>query len=70
MQEKLKLSKSRGASTPAEMKHMQNVPYVSTVDSIMYAKLSILLLSMLLKKLYGLGNLFLDWEWFPQLKNP
>nr|GEU37349.1 retrotransposon protein, putative, Ty1-copia subclass [Tanacetum cinerariifolium] len=40
MQEKLKLSKSQGASTPAEMKHMQNVPYAS-------AKLSILLLSML-----------------------
>nr|GEV21515.1 zinc finger, CCHC-type [Tanacetum cinerariifolium] len=36
MQEKLKLSKSQGASTPAEMKHMQNVPYASAVDSIMY----------------------------------
>nr|GEU51651.1 hypothetical protein [Tanacetum cinerariifolium] len=29
MQEKLKLSKSQGASTPAEMKRMQNVPYAS-----------------------------------------
>nr|GFA94484.1 hypothetical protein [Tanacetum cinerariifolium] len=37
MQEKLKLSKSQGASTPAEMKRMQNVPYTSTVGSIMYA---------------------------------
>nr|GEV56075.1 hypothetical protein [Tanacetum cinerariifolium] len=37
MQEKLKLSKSQGASTPAEMKHMQNVPYASAVGSIMYA---------------------------------
>nr|GEZ61078.1 hypothetical protein [Tanacetum cinerariifolium] len=37
MQEKLKLSKSQGASTPAEMKHMQNVPYSLAVGSIMYA---------------------------------
>nr|GFC76206.1 retrotransposon protein, putative, Ty1-copia subclass [Tanacetum cinerariifolium] len=37
MQEKLKLSKSQGTSTPAEMKHMQNVPYASTVGFIMYA---------------------------------
>ncbi|GKD03882.1 hypothetical protein Tco_1178856, partial [Tanacetum coccineum] len=33
----LKLSKSQGASTPAEVKHMQNVPYASVVGSIMYA---------------------------------
>ncbi|GJT59369.1 hypothetical protein Tco_1002902 [Tanacetum coccineum] len=37
MQEKLKLSKSQGASTPAKLKHMQNVPYASVVGSIMYA---------------------------------
>ncbi|GJX68832.1 retrotransposon protein, putative, ty1-copia subclass [Tanacetum coccineum] len=37
MQEKLKLSKSRGASTPAEVKRMQNVPYASAVGSIIYA---------------------------------
>ncbi|GKB26814.1 retrotransposon protein, putative, ty1-copia subclass [Tanacetum coccineum] len=37
MQEKLKLSKSDGASTPAEMRHMSNVPYASAVGSIMYA---------------------------------
>nr|GEV26459.1 putative retrotransposon protein [Tanacetum cinerariifolium] len=37
MQEKLKLSKSQGASTPAKLKRMQNVPYASTVGSIMYA---------------------------------
>nr|GEX95722.1 hypothetical protein [Tanacetum cinerariifolium] len=37
MQEKLKLSKSQGASTPVEMKGMQNVPYASVVGSIMYA---------------------------------
>nr|GFC71915.1 retrotransposon protein, putative, Ty1-copia subclass [Tanacetum cinerariifolium] len=36
MQEKLKLSKSQGTSTPAEMKRMQNVPYASAVGSIMY----------------------------------
>nr|GEV45479.1 ribonuclease H-like domain-containing protein [Tanacetum cinerariifolium] len=35
-EEKLKLSKSQGASTPVEMKRMQNVPYASTVGSIMY----------------------------------
>nr|GEZ04963.1 zinc finger, CCHC-type [Tanacetum cinerariifolium] len=37
MQEKLKLSKSQGASTPAELKHKQNVPYASAVGSIMCA---------------------------------
>nr|GEU49991.1 hypothetical protein [Tanacetum cinerariifolium] len=37
MQEKLKLSKSQGASTPAELKRMQNVPYASDVGSILYA---------------------------------
>nr|GEZ26607.1 hypothetical protein [Tanacetum cinerariifolium] len=35
MQEKLKLSKSQGASTPAELKRMKNVPYASAVGSIM-----------------------------------
>nr|GEW47223.1 retrotransposon protein, putative, Ty1-copia subclass [Tanacetum cinerariifolium] len=34
MQEKLKLSKSQGASTPAELKRMQNVPYASAVGDI------------------------------------
>nr|GEV17304.1 zinc finger, CCHC-type [Tanacetum cinerariifolium] len=37
MQEKLKLSKSQGASTPAELKRMQNVSYALGVGSIMYA---------------------------------
>ncbi|GJX41277.1 hypothetical protein Tco_0256267 [Tanacetum coccineum] len=37
MQEKLRLCKSQGASTPAELKRMQNVPYASVVGSIMYA---------------------------------
>nr|GEV37762.1 hypothetical protein [Tanacetum cinerariifolium] len=37
MQEKLKLSKSQCASTPADMKCIQNVPYASAVGSIMYA---------------------------------
>nr|GEU68789.1 hypothetical protein [Tanacetum cinerariifolium] len=35
MQDKLKLSKSQGASTPAELKRMQNVSYASVVGSIM-----------------------------------
>nr|GEV01711.1 hypothetical protein [Tanacetum cinerariifolium] len=36
MQEKLKLSKSQGASTPFELKCMQNVSYASAVGFIMY----------------------------------
>nr|GEZ40967.1 hypothetical protein [Tanacetum cinerariifolium] len=36
MQEKLTLSKSQGASRPAELKRMQNVSYASAVGSIMY----------------------------------
>nr|GEU94539.1 hypothetical protein [Tanacetum cinerariifolium] len=36
MQDKLRLSKSQGTSTPAELKRMQNVPYASVVGSIMY----------------------------------
>nr|GEX25345.1 hypothetical protein [Tanacetum cinerariifolium] len=36
VQEKLKLNKSQGASTPAELKCMQNVPYASAVGFIMY----------------------------------
>nr|GFB35800.1 hypothetical protein [Tanacetum cinerariifolium] len=34
MQEKLKLSKSQGASIPAEMKRMQNVPYASAFTEV------------------------------------
>ncbi|GKA53118.1 retrotransposon protein, putative, ty1-copia subclass [Tanacetum coccineum] len=37
MQEKLKLSKSQGASTPVEKQRMQNIPYASAIGSIMYA---------------------------------
>ncbi|GJU09836.1 retrotransposon protein, putative, ty1-copia subclass [Tanacetum coccineum] len=37
IQEKLKLSKSQGASTPAKIQRMQNVLYASAVGSIMYA---------------------------------
>nr|GEX40742.1 retrotransposon protein, putative, Ty1-copia subclass [Tanacetum cinerariifolium] len=36
--EKLKLSKLQGASTPAELKRMQNVPYASAVGFIMNTK--------------------------------
>nr|GEV13491.1 hypothetical protein [Tanacetum cinerariifolium] len=36
IQEMLKLSKSQGASTPAELKRMQNVPYALVVGFIMY----------------------------------
>ncbi|GJX20230.1 retrotransposon protein, putative, ty1-copia subclass [Tanacetum coccineum] len=37
MQEKLKFSKSQGASTPAEIQRMQNITYASAVGLIMYA---------------------------------
>ncbi|GKB82383.1 retrotransposon protein, putative, ty1-copia subclass [Tanacetum coccineum] len=37
MQERLDLNKTQGASTPKEMKCMQNVPYALAVGSIMYA---------------------------------
>nr|GEV04173.1 hypothetical protein [Tanacetum cinerariifolium] len=37
MQEKLKLSKTQGASTPVEVKRMQNIPYALAVGSIMHA---------------------------------
>ncbi|GKE75804.1 retrotransposon protein, putative, ty1-copia subclass [Tanacetum coccineum] len=37
MQEKLKFSKSQGASTPAEIQRMQNILYTLAVGSIMYA---------------------------------
>ncbi|GJX02490.1 retrotransposon protein, putative, ty1-copia subclass [Tanacetum coccineum] len=37
MQERLDLNKTHGASTPGEVTRMQNVPYASTVGSIMYA---------------------------------
>ncbi|GKA35358.1 retrotransposon protein, putative, ty1-copia subclass, partial [Tanacetum coccineum] len=37
IQEKLKLSKSQGALTPAKIQRMQNVSYASAVGSIMYA---------------------------------
>ncbi|GKB55022.1 retrotransposon protein, putative, ty1-copia subclass, partial [Tanacetum coccineum] len=36
MQERLELNKKQGASTPEEVKRMQNVPYASAVGSIMY----------------------------------
>ncbi|GJT87818.1 retrotransposon protein, putative, ty1-copia subclass [Tanacetum coccineum] len=36
MQDKLRLSNSQGASTPAELKRMQNVQYASAMGSIMY----------------------------------
>nr|GEW88987.1 hypothetical protein [Tanacetum cinerariifolium] len=38
MQEKLRLSKSQGASTPPKLKCMQNVPYAAIVGSIMNTK--------------------------------
>ncbi|GKC36867.1 retrotransposon protein, putative, ty1-copia subclass [Tanacetum coccineum] len=37
MQERLDLNKTQGASTPEEVKRMQNLPYASGVGSIIYA---------------------------------
>ncbi|GKA84690.1 retrotransposon protein, putative, ty1-copia subclass [Tanacetum coccineum] len=37
MQENLKLRKIQGASTPAEIRRMQNIPYALAIRSIMYA---------------------------------
>ncbi|GKC27350.1 retrovirus-related pol polyprotein from transposon TNT 1-94 [Tanacetum coccineum] len=37
MQERLDLNKIQGASTPEEVKRMQNVPYALVVGSVMYA---------------------------------
>ncbi|GJW59501.1 retrotransposon protein, putative, ty1-copia subclass [Tanacetum coccineum] len=37
MQERLDLNKTQGASTPEEVKRMQNVPYASVMGSIVYA---------------------------------
>nr|GEY26125.1 hypothetical protein [Tanacetum cinerariifolium] len=37
MQEKLDLNKTQDASTPREVKRMQNIPFASAVGSIMYA---------------------------------
>ncbi|GKC34393.1 hypothetical protein Tco_1046777 [Tanacetum coccineum] len=37
MQKRLDLNKTQDASTPGEVKRMQNVPYASAVGSIMYA---------------------------------
>ncbi|GKD42229.1 hypothetical protein Tco_1266874 [Tanacetum coccineum] len=39
MQERLDLNKTQDASTPEEVKRMQNVPYAFAVGSIMYANL-------------------------------
>ncbi|GJV45603.1 hypothetical protein Tco_1430139 [Tanacetum coccineum] len=36
MQERLDLNKTQGASTPKEVKRMQNIPYALAVGSIMY----------------------------------
>ncbi|GJS07442.1 hypothetical protein Tco_0364238 [Tanacetum coccineum] len=38
MQERLDLNKTQGASTPKEVKHMQNVPYALAVGSIINTK--------------------------------
>ncbi|GKD03431.1 hypothetical protein Tco_1178405 [Tanacetum coccineum] len=46
MQERLDLNKTQGASTPKEVKRMENAPYASAVGSIMYAKLNFKLIAI------------------------
>nr|GEW87779.1 hypothetical protein [Tanacetum cinerariifolium] len=58
MQERLDLNKTQGASTPREVKCMQNVSYASAVGSIMYATgraPSTVLLQCLLHKLNNIA---------------
>nr|GEX85212.1 retrotransposon protein, putative, Ty1-copia subclass [Tanacetum cinerariifolium] len=57
MQEKLKLSKSQGASTPAELKRMQNVPYVSAVGYLHW-----IIVKNILKYLRNTKDMFLVYE--------
>ncbi|GJV78970.1 hypothetical protein Tco_1514840 [Tanacetum coccineum] len=70
MQEKLRLSKSQGASTPAELKRMKNVPYAcyGVLLCMICDKLSILLPMMLLRKPFGLENSFGFGHCFSQSK--
>ncbi|GJZ35411.1 retrotransposon protein, putative, ty1-copia subclass [Tanacetum coccineum] len=65
MQEKLKLSKSQGASTPAEVKRMQNVPYALAVGSIIYVnpgELHLTAVKNILKYLLNTKDMFLVYE--------
>ncbi|GJV68178.1 retrotransposon protein, putative, ty1-copia subclass [Tanacetum coccineum] len=55
IQARPKLSKSQGASTPDEVKHMQRVPYASVVGSIMYATA----VKNILKYLWNTKDMFL-----------
>ncbi|GJS55889.1 hypothetical protein Tco_0629251 [Tanacetum coccineum] len=56
MKEKLRLSKSQGASTPAELKCMQNVPYVLAVEAEYIAAYDASKEAVWVRKfIYGLG---------------
>ncbi|GJV75231.1 hypothetical protein Tco_1506815 [Tanacetum coccineum] len=55
MQERLDLNKTQGASTHEEVKCMQNVPYTSVVESIMY----ITVVKNILKFLRNTKDMFL-----------
>ncbi|GJY27458.1 putative RNA-directed DNA polymerase [Tanacetum coccineum] len=55
MQERLDLNKTQGASTPKEVKRMQNFPYASAVGSIMYATV----VKTILKYLRNTEDMFL-----------
>ncbi|GJV49575.1 retrotransposon protein, putative, ty1-copia subclass [Tanacetum coccineum] len=55
MQDKLRLSKSQGASTPAELKRMENVPYTLVVSSIIYMEMYT---ALMLRSLQNINNRF------------
>ncbi|GJS71650.1 hypothetical protein Tco_0704491 [Tanacetum coccineum] len=63
MQEKLKFSKSQGASTPAKIQRMQNIPYSLAVGSIMYAvRFHWTAVKNILKYLRNTKDMFLVYE--------
>ncbi|GJY53131.1 hypothetical protein Tco_0444795 [Tanacetum coccineum] len=71
MQERLDLNKTQGASTPKEVKRMQNVPYASTVGSIMYAnpgELHWTAMTNILKYLRNTKDMFLVYGGNPEVE--
>ncbi|GJU40437.1 retrotransposon protein, putative, ty1-copia subclass [Tanacetum coccineum] len=61
-QERLDLNKTQGASTPEEVKHMQNVPYALVVGSIMY----VTAVKTILKYLRNTKDIFLVYDGNPE----
>ncbi|GJT03747.1 retrotransposon protein, putative, ty1-copia subclass [Tanacetum coccineum] len=66
MQERLDLNKTQGASTPKEVKRMQNVPYASAVGSII--ELHLTAVKNILKYLRNTKDMFLVYGGNPKAK--